>query len=227
MTKVQNPIIGRARGSAGGMTFAKNYDKNTMRAKPFEVKNPKTAAQTNQRDFFSQVSDVVKGFTPEQLRTIFPSMPKAMSRRNMLTKQIAENTTTDNGQKVVDFSEILTLGNASTMDFGTTTCSQAGSTITVTLDNAVKNNAEFTNQSFIAVLVNETLGAMVAPSVAAYVATGTMDIAAPEGWLSTHTIHAIPMILSAKDGKVQTVGYGTMSVTKRPARQGRNPRTGQ
>lgn len=30
-----------------------------------------------------------------------------------------------------------------------------------------------------------------------------------------------------KDGKIALVGFGTMSVTKRPARQGRNPRTGK
>ena len=30
-----------------------------------------------------------------------------------------------------------------------------------------------------------------------------------------------------KDGKLALVGFGTMFVTKRPARQGRNPRTGK
>ena len=30
-----------------------------------------------------------------------------------------------------------------------------------------------------------------------------------------------------KDGKIALVGFGTLSVTKRPARQGRNPRTGK
>ena len=30
-----------------------------------------------------------------------------------------------------------------------------------------------------------------------------------------------------KDGKIALVGLGTMGVTKRPARQGRNPRTGK
>ena len=30
-----------------------------------------------------------------------------------------------------------------------------------------------------------------------------------------------------KDGKVALVGFGTMSVTKRPARQGHNPQTGE
>lgn len=30
-----------------------------------------------------------------------------------------------------------------------------------------------------------------------------------------------------KDGKVALVGFGTINVTKRPARQGRNPKTGK
>lgn len=30
-----------------------------------------------------------------------------------------------------------------------------------------------------------------------------------------------------KDGKIALVGFGTMAVNKRPARQGRNPRTGK
>ena len=30
-----------------------------------------------------------------------------------------------------------------------------------------------------------------------------------------------------KDGKIALVGFGTLSVTNRPARQGRNPRTGK
>ena len=30
-----------------------------------------------------------------------------------------------------------------------------------------------------------------------------------------------------KDGKIALVGYGTMSVVNRPAREGRNPRTGK
>ena len=30
-----------------------------------------------------------------------------------------------------------------------------------------------------------------------------------------------------KDGKIALVGFGTLAVTKRPARQGRHPRTGK
>ena len=218
MTKIQNPIIGRARGSAGGMTFAKNYDKNVMRSKPFEVKNPKTQGQTTQRTYFAELSNVVALFTSEELRCLFPNMPKAMSRRNALSKQIAEDVTIAGNVKSIDFANINTLGNASTMDFGTTTCSQAGTTISVGLDAAVKTNTLVKDNIFCVTLVNETLGDIAMPSNAALVSVGTLSIDAPNGWLATHAIHAIPLVLNSKDSTLTAVSFGTMLVTKRPVR---------
>ena len=218
MTKVQNPIIGRARGSAGGMTFAKNYDKNVMRAKPFEVKNPKTTAQTTQRTYFGLLSDVSASLTVEQLRTLFPSMPKAMSRRNALTKQIAESYSVSGTTKTIDFTEIDTLGNASTMDFGTTTATQTGTTIAVALDASVIANTEVAGNLFGVILVNETLGEINFPSNCALVSTGSLSINAPTNWLASHAIHAIPLVLDSKDGSVSTISFGTLAVTKRPTK---------
>lgn len=111
MSKIQNPVIGRAKGSAGGMTFAKQFDKNTMRAKPFEVANPKTEGQTKQRDFFKQVQEIVAGVSPEELRSLFGNMPKGMSRRNALSKQVAAAYSMDGNNKVVDFSKLSGIGN--------------------------------------------------------------------------------------------------------------------
>ena len=111
MTKVQNPIIGRAKGSAGGMTFSKNSDQNVMRAKAFEVNNPKTQAQTTQRNFFKQVQQIAASVTPAQLRSLFGVKPKKMSRRNALTKQIAAAYSVDGTTKSVDFSKLLAIGN--------------------------------------------------------------------------------------------------------------------
>ena len=225
--KVQNPIIGRMKGSAGGMTGSKVYDKNVLRAKAMEVNNPKTAAQTTQRNFFAQLSGVVATVSPEILRALFPNKPKAMSRRNSLSKQIAEAYDIQGTDKKIDFAEILTLGNASTMDFGETTCTQVGTTITVSLDASVKAMTEYADNYMLCVLVNETLGELAFPDTNVNIETGVMSITAPAGWLATHQLHAIPMMGNLKkDGKIALVGFGTMAVTKRPARQGRNPRTG-
>ena len=217
--KVQNPIIGRMKGSAGGMTGCKVYDKNILRAKAMEVNNPRTTAQTRQRKFFAQLSGISSTVSPEILRSLYPNKPKAMSRRNSITKQIAEEATLDDTEKSVDFADIKTLGNASTMDFGETTCSQAGSTISVALDPSVKAMTEYADNYMGCAIVNETLGAITFPDTNVNVQTGAMSITAPAGWLATHVLHAIPFIMKEKKGtNVSAVAFGTMAVTKRPAR---------
>jgi hypothetical protein len=106
--KIQSPWMGRIKGSAGNMTGCKVHDKNVMRAKAFEVNNPNTAAQQVQRSYFADLTKLVAGFTPDQLRTLFPSKPKAMSRRNALAKQLAEYNSMDGTAKVIDFNSIDT-----------------------------------------------------------------------------------------------------------------------
>ena len=114
--KVQNPIIGRAKGSAGGMTASKVYDKNVLRAKAMEVNNPKTTAQVTQRDFFKQVQAITSTVTTAQLRSLFGIKPKAMSRRNALAAQIAEAYSVNGTTKSVDFSKLGAIGNGEKVD---------------------------------------------------------------------------------------------------------------
>ena len=88
--KIQSPWMGRIKGSAGNMTGCKVYDKNVMRAKAFEVSNPNTSAQQVRREFFSTALKVASSVSEEQLRSLFGQKPKAMSRRNALTKQLMD-----------------------------------------------------------------------------------------------------------------------------------------
>ena len=203
------------------MTFSKSLGKNVMRAKPFEVANPKTTAQVVQRNFFTKVSEMIQNFSPEQLRVLFPTMPKGITRRNALFKQVAaENEVVDN-EKVVKTTDILSLGNAPMMDMGTTTCGIDNGVITVELDDAVKNNTEVNDLYFVAVVVNDTKGQMIFPITNEQVETGELSITAPSTWEDTDTIHAVPLITNAIEA---FTGYGTMSVLSRPERNGRNPR---
>ena len=217
--KVQNPIIGRARGSAGGMTFCKNYDKNVARAKAFEVSNPKTQAQQTQRAFFAELTALCADFSDDQLRTLFPSKPKTMSRRNALSKQIAESYTIDGTEKTIDYSDIDTLGNAPVMNFGETTVSFNNSRIVIELDASVKANVGFAQNLFIVALVNATKKEIVIPVLGATVQQGTFNVALPNLWSNEDQIHAIPLITNATaNGSVQP-GFGTMIVVRRPPRK--------
>ena len=109
--KTQNPWMGRVRGSAGNMTGCKVYDKNVLRAKAFEVSNPDTDAQQTQRDFFKEVAAIVATVSEEELRSLFGIKPKAMSRRNALSKQVAAAFSVEDNEKHVDFSKLQAIGN--------------------------------------------------------------------------------------------------------------------
>lgn len=211
--------MGRVRGSAGNMTGCKVYDKNVLRAKAFEVANPKTAAQTNQRKYFAMLSELTASFTEEQLRTLFPSKPKAMSRRNALSKQFAEDVTTSEGQKVVDYANIDTLGNAGTMDFGTTSVEWDGDYINIFMDASVENNSVLGNYYAFVALVNVTKKQIEIPSVFVRAADNDLVITKPQGWVNTDTINAIPFIT---DSLTAPSGFGTMGVMKRPQRKTTN-----
>ena len=107
------------------------------------------------------------------------------------------------------------VANAPTMDMGTTTAAIATGVVTVTLDNAVKTNDLVKEYYFLAVLINATKNEVYFDITNAKVETGTMTINAPATWEDTDTIHALPLIT---DSKVALVGFGTLSVTKRPQR---------
>ena len=70
MAIVQNPLIGSARKSVGGMTFARVDGKNILRTKPFQVKNPKTQAQVDNRERFKFVTQISQQIGSQKNYTI-------------------------------------------------------------------------------------------------------------------------------------------------------------
>lgn len=217
--KIQSPWMGRIKGSAGNMTGCKVYDKNVLRAKAFEVSNPNTQGQQTQRKFFAELTDLVSTFTEAQLRTLFTSKPKTMSRRNALSKQISESYVIDGTSKSIDFEDIDTLGNASVMDFGTTMIDVSGGAFVVTLDNSVKQNQELADNDFIVAMVNVTKGEISLTTNCAAVSVGTLTPAIPSTWSLEDKVNPIPLITESKGGKIALVGFGTMGVINRPARK--------
>lgn len=99
------------KGSAGSMTGCKVYDKNVMRAKAFEVSNPKTQAQQTERGFFAQLISAVATLSDAQLRTLYPQKPKTKSRRNMLSTQLSSAFSVDGKTKSLDFANVQQFGN--------------------------------------------------------------------------------------------------------------------
>ena len=187
-----------------------------MKAKIFEASNPNTAAQQTQRNYFKLVSALAAVLTEEQLRAVFPSKPKGISRRNAAFKQLAEFNQTVQGVKSPKLSDMLSFGNAPTMDMGTTTCSISSGTVSVGLDASVKANTAVKNHYFVAMIVNDTQNQIYLDVTNNKVETGTLSITAPDSWEDTDSVHAIPLIT---DSNAAFADFGSFIVKTRPTKQ--------
>lgn len=72
MSKVQNPIIGRATGQAGGMVFSTNYGSNIIRTKPLTYTEPTGVEHRKKKVKFKASAELaakVKGIA----KTLYPT----------------------------------------------------------------------------------------------------------------------------------------------------------
>ena len=192
--KTQNPWMGRAKGSAGGMTASKVYDKNVLKAKAFEVNNPNTAAQQNQRTFFKEVSDLVNQLTDEQCRFLCPKAPKGMSRRNFLSKQLASSVTTSSGQKVVDLANLKTLGNAPQSKISSYDVSITSNSVSVGYEFEEEISTKYSDNYLYTLYFNVTQKKLILNGGNNVVDDSSDSIDKPEGWLTTDIVSAIGFI---------------------------------
>lgn len=61
MAVSQNTLIGRTRGSIGGVTFSKWKGLNVLKGKPEQVDNPRTIPQMTQRNRLSLMVEIYRG----------------------------------------------------------------------------------------------------------------------------------------------------------------------
>lgn len=213
--KTQNPWMGRAKGSAGNMTASKVFDKNVLKAKAFEVNNPNTAAQKNQRTFFKEVSDLVNQLTEEQCRFLCPKAPKGMSRRNFLSKQLASYVTTSSGQKVIDYLNIKTLGNAKEVEMAIDAIYLSYDKVNIDWVNDESYLSQKLSEYPTFAIINKSKKQIVLLNSNDKIEEATTSFAAPSGWSNGDELQGIILLTGAT---TPLTGFGTTAVSERPAR---------
>ena len=111
MARIKQGILGQFRGTVGTVIGSSWNGVAYMKGKPQSVKNPRTEAQVQQRNFFKEVQSLVAQITDEQLASLFPSVTRGMTRRNMLTRQIAACADFVDDVKTVDLSTLEGIGS--------------------------------------------------------------------------------------------------------------------
>lgn len=218
--KTQNPWMGRMKGSAGSMTGCKVYDKNVMRAKAFEVSNPKTQSQQTERGFFALLIAAVATLSDAQLRTLYPQKPKTKSRRNMLTTQLSSAFSVDGTTKSLDFAEVLTIGNGPKTDAAMYHVTSVANETIKLEETAETLGLEAESQAnFILVIFNATTSSIMMVNTAMSLVNQTvnlMEIGCSEG----DEVYFFPSV-EAKGEDVYLRGFGSFIIKTRAEKKGR------
>ena len=159
MGKIKQGILGGFKGKVGTVIGASWNGIAYMRGLAQSVKNPKTAAQLQQRAFFKDLQSLVSQLSDEQLASLFPTVMRGMTRRNMLTRQLAAAAAVTDDVKAVDLSLLEGIGNGERID------SPMLETVITELDDQLTIGAEVSSAeaigkpaeaNFIAVAYNVT-----------------------------------------------------------------------
>ena len=218
MGKIKQGILGGFRGKVGTVIGASWNGISYMRGLAQSHKNPKTAAQTKQRGFFREVLDIIGQLTDEQIKFLFPENVGGMTRRNALVKQLAAVAAVDGDTKSVDLGNINSLGNAPTDDLPEVAIAAAGENLTISWDGARAFRTEHGEEYPVIFVANVTKKKVyLVPST---VTIGTEGAQSFNVGLAAYgeAEDTFSGFMLATGKKIALVGFGTMIVTKRPAR---------
>ena len=218
MGKIKQGILGGFRGKVGTVIGASWNGISYMRGLAQSHKNPKTAAQTTQRSFFKEVLDIASQFSDEQMKFLFPENVGGMTRHNALVKQLTEFAAVDGDTKSVDLGNINSLGNAPTAELPEVSITAAGENLTISWDGDTANRAEAADEYPTVFVANVTKKKVfLVNSTAALGSTGevSFNVGLAAYGEEGDTFSGYMMLSGSK---IPLVGFGTMGVTKRPAR---------
>jgi len=126
MSKIQNPIIGRAKGQAGGMVFSTLYGANVMRAKPFQYRDKNSTTQQKFRSLFRYAVNFAAKLK-FNAADLFETPPAKMSPYSKLISQIRPAFTLS-GSSVLFNPNTMEIGQGSIPTPDTLTISGTGYT---------------------------------------------------------------------------------------------------
>ena len=116
MGKIKQGILGGFRGTVGTVVGSSWNGIAYMKGKPQSVRNPRTDDQVQQRNFFKDLQQLVAQLSDEQLASLFPTVTRGMTRRNMFTRQLAAAAAVTDDVKAVDLAQLEGIGNGERID---------------------------------------------------------------------------------------------------------------
>ena len=218
MGKIKQGILGGFKGKVGTVIGSSWNGIAYMRGLPQSQKDPKTAAQIAQRDFFREVQDLVGQLSYEQLVFLFPESVQCMSRRNLLVKQLSTDPLVAEGSKHVDLASITSLGNAPTADLPDVTITASRSTVTIAWDAENDWRTQHGDEYPTICVINVTR-----KKIFLVHSTVTVDTSGIQSFNLSHDAFGVGSdeyngFMLSTGATTAPHGFGTLGVINRPAR---------
>ena len=223
MGKIKQGILGGFRGTVGTVVGSSWNGIAYMKGKPQSVRNPRSDAQVQQREFFKEVQALVTQLTDEQLASLFPSVTRGMTRRNMLTRQISACADYTDDVKTFDLALLEGIGNGERID------SPMLESLVSEIDGSLAIYAEAAaaeaigkpeGANFIAVAYNVTQKKIAAFNTD--VTDSTQGVTIPVGsWAEEGDSVRFYLTYAAKGENVYLRGFGSFIIKTRPEKVGR------
>ncbi len=198
MAIVQNPITGRTKNKFGTAVFSKNFGKNTMRSKPMDVKNPKTAGQVKQRTKFKTVVELIRQVLP-LINEVYAGSLKKMSPFNKVTS-INVKTAFVGEPPVLDHTKVVLCDFTGSSVDNVTLTGQAAQVMDITWDPGTTKQKEL-DAPLTFVLFNCGTNEGVIYRDVALRSAGLASITAPPLWVGEMT--ALHIVTTNVDDKVK------------------------
>lgn len=224
MGKIKQGILGGFKGKVGTVIGSSWNGISYMRGQAQSVRNANTPAQQMQRGFFKDLQTLVSQLSDEQLLSLFPSVNRGMTRRNMLTRQLAAAAAVTDDVKVVDLSILEGIGNGERIESPMLECiiTEAVGQLTISTDatsaEAIGKPAE---ANFIAVAYNITKRKIGIFNTD--VTDPSMGVEIPVGnWGERGDSVRFYLTYATSGQNVYLRGFGSFIIKTRPEKKGRN-----
>lgn len=189
MAIVQNPIIGAAKKSAGGMVFSRSLDQNIIRAKPITYNDKNSDAQKVVRGRMANVSGLTKADSKKALDAIYPTRPAKQTKYSRYVQQVMKAFPIVEGAITPDWSKVSSLGNGSlNLEFTATNGTVSAGKLAVTITGTGITSLNFQKYSAILVVFNTALNLGSSEAINYTSASGEFSLDLPENWNGSDTL---------------------------------------
>ena len=215
MAVTQNTLIGRTRGSIGGVTFSSWKGLNVAKGKAENVQQPNSDAQLLQRSKMALIVALYRSVSAI-IQTGFASLAIHMSEFNAFTSQNIKNAvaelTASTAELVYD-ALVFAKGTLTSTAIDTLIGTNGSNTVTFDFNPAQTAPDTSLQDGALAVCINETSEEIAMIGGSAVRSDGTVDIAMPTDSTTGDVIHGYLFFEKEDQTTVSDSQYLSFTVT--------------